>query len=319
MTKRKRSKFWTGLITIEGNNPQPKSPFNGKVWQAVLGTPRMKSNVRQHTQEVILYSGSWISAQRALNLIHCCHQLVHGDPEIFQIHPIAYNSQEPKWMDRDEHTALLQKSYQTDNFPVACAVAAKVSRRLQWIYAAIKYKFSMSLYSVHHIDIDPWSSHHLPISPYPIDHVIFSHAIISAYSVVEDLGLEIRASHNNPSRTGGNWNPDVKHNLEQRLTKAGINIKETIPWILRGSKRGIEARRPVPITTKASWASGIVRDSELEIIDAIAYSAWLRSCIASHGVKDLTKVLSPYDVFNVQNLARRLLLESLGFWHWQKK
>lgn len=171
----------------------------------------------------------------------------------------------------------------------------------------------------HHVDLDPWRSPHLAISGFPSDHVIFSYAIISAYSVVEDLGLQIRASQNKPSRINGRWNPVVKQNLEQRLTKSGVDFMETILWTLRGSKRRIEIRRPVPIATKAPWAAWIVRNSELKITDAIAYAAWLRDRVASHGVKDLTQVLSPYDVINVQHLARRLLLESLGFWRWQEK
>jgi hypothetical protein len=60
-------------------------------------------------------------------------------------------------------------------------------------------------------------------------------------------------------------------------------------------------------------------DSEIPVIDAIAYAEWLRSGVASHAVNDLTPVLSPYDVINVQHVARRLLLETLGFWRWSEK
>jgi hypothetical protein len=267
---------------------------------------------------VVLYTSSWASAQRALDLIHGCHQLLRGDPDVFRIGLIANNSQEPDWMDEDKRSALLRETYETSGFPLACAVAAKASRRRQWVYAVAKYKFSLSLYSVHHVDLEPWRAPHLAVSPFPGDHVMFSHAIISAYSVVEDLKFTLQASSTNPSRINGEWNPAVKKDLEGRLTKAGINLGEPILWTARGPQRRIEKRRALPDGTMAPWSVWIVRDSDIPIIDAIAYAEWLRSGVASHSVKDLTGVLSPYDVINVQHVARRLMLETLGFWRWQE-
>ena len=49
-----------------------------------------------------------------------------------------------------------------------------------------------------------------------------------------------------------------------------------------------------------------------DLVDAISYASWLRSKVASHNTKALTRGLSPYDVVNVQHLARRLLIEVLG-------
>jgi hypothetical protein len=169
------------------------------------------------------------------------------------------------------------------------------------------------------MDLEPWYSPHLRISSFPDDHVMFSHAIISAYSVLEDLGLELRASPTRPSRLNGNWNPVVRQDLDQRLARAGVDLGEKLLWTVRGPKRRIERRRPMPEATKASWSGWFVRDSEFAIADAIANADWLRDRVASHAAKELTRALSPYDVVNVQHLARRLLLESLGFWRWHEK
>lgn len=137
--------------------------------------------------------------------------------------------------------------------------------------------------------------------------------------MIEDLGLEIRASAKKPSRINGEWNPPVKQDLEERLIKAGVDLKENFLWTARGPKRKIETKRPIPPGTKSLWSDWIIRDTEIPIVDAIAYADWLRDKIASHSVKELTRVLSPYDVENVQHLARRLLLEILGFWrYWEK-
>lgn len=310
-------KFWTGMITLGDEPFQLAPPFNGAQWQATLVSQRKKPHTIYRGQEVVLYASSWVSAQRALDLIHGCHQLIRGDPDVFSIHLIANNAQEPDWMHEDERKELITKTYATSDFPLACAVAAKASRRRRWVYAVFKYKFSLSLYSVHHVDLEPWKSRHLGVSSFLGDHVMFSHAIISAYSVLEDLGLNVAASSKNPSRVKGRWNPIVKQKLEGRLVKSGVDLGETILWTARGSKRRIETRRPLPSGTKPPWSAWIVRDTEIEVVDAIAYAEWLRSCVASHAVKDLTRVLSPYNVINVQHLARRLLLECLGFWRWQ--
>jgi hypothetical protein len=56
-----------------------------------------------------------------------------------------------------------------------------------------------------------------------------------------------------------------------------------------------------------------VRDRKVALVDAIAYSDYLRDCVAADGAKPLTRSLSPYDVVNVQDAARFLLLASLGF------
>ena len=133
---------------------------------------------------------------------------------------------------------------------------------------------------------------------------------------MEDLGLNLRASAKNPSRIDGQWNPTVKSDLEARLRASGVVLDEKLLWTVRGPRRRIEKKRPFPDGEAAPWASQLVRDSDIPIVDAIAYAEWLRSAVAAHGVKDLTPSLSPYDVINVQHVARRLLLETLGFWRW---
>lgn len=56
----------------------------------------------------------------------------------------------------------------------------------------------------------------------------------------------------------------------------------------------------------------------MHVSDAIAYTSFLRSTIAAHSNenKSYLRVLSVYEVSNVQFLARRLLLESLGYWRY---
>ena len=178
----------------------------------------------------------------------------------------------------------------------------------------IKLQFSQSLYSALRYDLEPSHHQYLPVSVLPEDHVRFAIAIMVAHSILEDLGLEIRASSNNPSRIKGQWNPQVRRNLENRLIAAHINLSERLLWTIRGPRRRLDVRRPIPSRGKYRWSIGWVRDCAVELVDAIAHVDWLRNKVASHSVRNLTKGLSPYDVVNAQHLGRRLILQTLGFW-----
>jgi len=311
--------FWTGLITVGKEPTQPKPPFVGAGWTATLAPQREGRFTVRNGEEIVVSAKSWETAQRALDLILGCHQLFLGDPPITSAHPIAHNDREPEWMDQDLKSVQVGMARCALGFPLACAIAAKATRNRRWVHAVAKYTFSQSIYSVHSMDLEPGFSRHLSISAFPYDHVMFSYAIVSAYSAIEDLGLELRARESKPSRIKGNWNPIVKQELEERLSKAGVDLGEALLWTLRGPKRMIERRRPIPLATKAPWSRWFIRDCEITVADALAYADWLRDRVASHATKKLTRALSPYDVVNVQHLARRLLLESLGFWRWHDR
>lgn len=302
-----------------GKEPyQPAPPFKGAGWIAETTRQRRDPAFVRGGKEIVLQATSWRAAQRALDLIAGCHQLIMAGPPVFASQPIANNDDEPEWMDPESKEVHANELWCTSNFPLACCIAGKASRRRRWTYAVAKYKFSLSTFSVHGVDQEPRAVH-LPISAFPDDHVKFAHAIISAYSVLEDLRVTVQASQAKPSRIRGKWNPEVKDDLERRLARTRINLGETILWAVRGPKRRIERRRSAPEGKLAPWSAWMVRDTEIPVVDAIAYAGWLRSKVAAHAVNDLTGALSPYDVINVQHVARRLLLETLGFWRWHEK
>jgi hypothetical protein len=260
-------------------------------------------------------------AQHALNLVRAALMVMQGGPLPFDADErlIAYNDREPEVRDRSLLDAS-RGSLNIDGIPKACLLAARASRRRRWQYALVKYRFSAKLYGVHVVDLEPFRSDHLQLSRFADDHVAFSYAITAAYSAIEDLGLELRASHTRPSRINGQWNPVVKADLEQRLATAGVSLTEPLLWTIRGPKTRIQKQRQIPISAKARWAAGaMVRDADVTLVDAIAYADWLRDKIATHAAKGLTPSLSPYDVVNVQHVARRMILEVLGLWRNQKE
>ena len=98
-----------------------------------------------------------------------------------------------------------------------------------------------------------------------------------------------------------------------------MDLAEEFYWNLRGKRTRIEMKRQPEITQLARWAiKNVVRDGQMHVSDALAYASFLRSQIAAHSREDKgdVKALSVYDVSNLQFLARRLLLESLGFWRY---
>lgn len=317
----KQRQYFTGLVAIRGEVKQTKRPISGAGWQVSFVKPKRDNFVSG--REVMIVASSWTSAQRALNLILSSLILISGDPPLLfdpETDLVAHNAHEPEFDDTVFREIVEGKGLSTPGIPLACRVAARASRRQQWIYAITKYKFSISLFGVHHVDLEPFRSQHLPVSRLPDDHVRFSHTIMSAHSVLEDLGLEVRASQSRPSRINGTWNPVVKQDLEERLAAAGVDLNEPLLWTVRGPKRRMEKAREIPLVAKAPWSAGpMVRDCEVQLIDAIAYADWLRDRVASHSVKELTKVLSPYDVVNVQHLARRLIMETLGVWRFHQE
>ena len=126
------------------------------------------------------------------------------------------------------------------NIPLACLIAARVSRKLRFVYALARLAISLEIMSVPTIELDPTHSPNIPKSVFPEDHIRMTTAITSAYSCIEELGLEIRASQQNPSRINGAWNPVVKSELEPRLMQAGVNLTEEFYWNLRGKRTRIE-------------------------------------------------------------------------------
>src|SRR6185369_8788176 len=68
-----------------------------------------------------------------------------------------------------------------------------------------------------------WGLTHFAPSPLIIDHVWFAQAVALAHSVIEELGVNVRASGIRPSvGPDGEWNPEVKDDFVRRLAQAGI-------------------------------------------------------------------------------------------------
>jgi hypothetical protein len=207
-----------------------------------------------------------------------------------------------------ERLKLGKGCVRTADFPVACHIAAKVSRSRKFCYALALYRLSQRIHANILMDLEPRYYPNPHRSPYPIDHARFAYAIVTAYAVLEQLGLNLTGE----AFKNRKWIPSVRQELESRLRDAGVDLNETVLWNLRGGKTNLEKSRPPSVLRKAEWAFGMVRDCEVEVVDAIADTRWLRSGVSAHKMSELSELLSIFDVANAQHLARRLLLDSMS-------
>ena len=146
-----------------------------------------------------------------LSLINAC--AFYTLDSIPQIIPLQKdNEQIPKY-----HTGIFESS--TADISKAVKIAAKVSFKRKNYISLLKYQLACELHSNDIIDLYP---DYYKLSRNPADHLRIANAIIIFYSIIEELGLEIRANKENPSKINGNWNPKVKNELEARLLKSHI-------------------------------------------------------------------------------------------------
>jgi hypothetical protein len=281
--------------------PRPGPPFPGsngtELWQ---------------DGEIMIEASSHDAALRAVNLLLASIMVASGDdfflPSPFEVEFLVQEGSEEKRQFSTLREGLMR----------ACVLAARASRVRSLSYAVHKLRLSYQLANPPIVDLDP--SHGGPkrflVGRDPAEHVYSANAVTLAYSVIEELGFEVRVKQNEASKMpDGSWNARVRADLEARLTAGGIDIKQTHVWTLRGRPTRIElAKRPPTAIRKPPWSRGPVRDAELSLIDSIAMASWLRSRVTTHRFSDNVRSLTPYDIHNVQSLARLLLLGRCKLW-----
>ena len=330
-----KRKYYSGYIDLDCNNDYNKQHYKGKYFSIYFGAQRKGkmhftcgnidlkgSNTKKECKEAIIQTSSVESAIKVLELISAALTLLNAELyEADRISILPFSLEERKLLAKKfmlDEEIIGSRTQAIPQVSLACKIACKASFRRAYYNALLKYQLGNYLCSITPIELDPSHSLYYKLSPFPSNYVKFAYAIIAFYSVIEELGLGVGATNKNPSFVDGNWNPKVKKDLELRLKGSGINIEEPFSWILRSTPTNIEKnlRKKGRLKTikKSSWARSDVRDSEIELTYAILLVSNLRSEISSHKFNKFIQSLSIYDVSNVNYLARRLLMERLGFW-----
>ncbi|WP_298430649.1 hypothetical protein [uncultured Jannaschia sp.] len=202
--------------------------------------------------------------------------------------------------------------------PVAVAIAAEAWRNKKLLYAIHKLAQSYETGCV-----TPWSMH--PRYGQVFDkhtdnftsHVGTSVAINLAYSAIEELDLGVKASREVPRSVGNGtfvWNPKVLDPFKARLRNAGIDPERTIDWVARGDQSEVPVYEMLNQPSETS--DGVeVRDRQISVPDAINFSEFLRSKMTAHAFSSESSRLGPYEVYNVQQIARFLILTKCNLWN----
>lgn len=283
----------------------------------VIGIERLPSGRQQlvFAPELIIEAPSRAAAQRAVHLI-CSAKLLRDGGDSFpfgEFMPLVLpdNPDEPEGLPA-EAMALKVGGYKlTHGFGTAAALAAKASQRRTWTVALAKYGLCCRYCTVGPMDLDPNSGQRFSVSQDPHDYLVLSHALFTAFSAIEDLGLKLVGKAKDES---GAWDPAVLAACERALAANRIPPDAMTVWHARGTPSRIQRRHPGPPGIRAPWGGGPVRDREVRLPDAIHYSQLLRNKVTAHAVSDLTRSLTVLDVINVRELLRRILLHTLGFW-----
>lgn len=267
--------------------------------------------------ELIIISSDEITAKNVNSLIYsarllCYPQFDFNEHTLFEI------------KDADEYVKLggkfedmfVQKEI-TSNMILACLIAARASNA-NFNFALEKYKFSLNL---------DWFTPH-SANPYygqvfytglesNNSNVTKIYAFLSAYSIVEELCVDIRSSSKMPRFIADKWNQNVLDNLKLRLHKIGLDIDTKMEWLIRGDSNPLYDSIQPQFTTKSQYynPSNNVYDLELKIYEAIHYGSYIRNFFLAHKTDEIVKFINPYDIHNIQSLVRILLLSSTGVWN----
>lgn len=189
----------------------------------------------------------------------------------------------------------------------ACIMASKAFDECYKENAIFKFQLAREICDLHPMDLHP--NFNVILSPFPYDHLKYAYAIVIAYSILEELGLEIRTSNQSSTIDDGKkWNPIVHENLRKRLVEKNIDPKLELPWIVR-EKIIRPYKKNIDTTKVCEWSNGEeIRDFYINIMDAILELSYIRSKISSHGVGERVSELNICDVENAYCLVRIILL-----------
>lgn len=149
-------------------------------------------------------------------------------------------------------------------------------------------------------------------------HVRASFAIIAAYSIIEEIQFGIRSSAKKSRFIKVNetatWNPTIYSDMEAPLSSVGLSCNRNFHWVERGDLTEVQKEIKPNFGQLIYKGHKIIRDLDMELIEAIHRCSYIRNFIVAHKFKSYTQYISPYDVFNVQSVARLLLLHKLNLW-----
>ncbi|MEZ2224339.1 hypothetical protein [Rhizobium sp. RCC_161_2] len=264
-------------------------------------------------------------ANNIVQLICAAYDIIEGNPG----ERVALRSVFPLPDDTAERDSIYDNLFRKRGFfehfvgpselAVAVATAAMAWSDRSLIYAIHKLSRSYATES-----ITWWSAHPRygqmfeKHSSLHSAHVGTSIAINLAFSAIEELQLQVKSSARNKrwlDLKAGQWNPTVLEDLRVRLRAAHIDPDSTMTWIVRGDRSLAETEITPVLGIPTPYSDGqTVRDVEVTLPDALHICSFIRNYMTAHRFGEASPFLGPYEVHNVQSLARQLILCACGLW-----
>lgn len=262
-------------------------------------------------------------ANNIIQLIRAANVVIEGFSDQKYGNPLGFEIPD----DVSEQASISKNIFQATGFfelfsfkmerPAAIAMAVNAWPDMRIVYAIHKLSKSYETEA-----ITPWSAHpHCgqifeKHSGEFADHVRSSIAINLAFSAIEEMNLQVNSSRAKPRWLDKQytWNPPVLKDITSRLEKAGINPERTVDWVVRGDETEL-AIQPVRDRLSSYSDGQIVRDIELALPDAIHACSYFRNFMTAHAFGKDTPRLGPYEVYNVQQVARFLVLSTCGLFN----
>ena len=331
--------YFSGWVALRAPDHRQAVQIGARGWRLAIAQCRDLDRIRGtrpnmpqrfRTWNVIVQATSRVHAQRAVEILHAAWAVVHGSvpwANADGVHALEL----PMAVPRDfrnlegvelERALLGVRNYTSSGeFDSAIRLATRATRERRWQYALFKLYESLKIASIEFADTRPDNFEtrtHVP-SRWPSDHVRLTAAITLAYSAIEELGLlvqprEVTRGDKRARFNDGTWVPEVLENLEARLKKARIEKDTVFVWAARGVRRRHERQKSVPLVGRPQWNRRWIRDSYVLVVDALDHARWLRNQVSGHRIDDRARSLTIFDVSNVQNLARLLLMSATQSW-----
>ena len=281
-----------------------------------------------------MLSESWAIAREALLLFHFAAALLGGNipgRRFFGVDlppiPVPKRQDDLTGLEPDEIDFVRRNAggpRQGERLLTAAALAARISKDESAQYALHRYYQSLSIFTVDLAALHPkYGEEVLATSRLRATQVALGTAIFSAYACLEDLGVSIALPERATSRQAQkprrtlDWDPAMRRRLEERLIRRGFDTNSPFAWHIRRSCRALgKVQRQSRPSTRTEWSDpeDVIHDIKLPLIDAITQAAGLRNRGGAHAIGTLTHDLTIVDVANAQQLARRVILEAMGFW-----
>ena len=214
-------KYCSGYIDLDCKSDYGKQPYKGKYFSIYFDTPRegksyttcgiqdSKGNyIEVECKEAIIQTNSIENAIKVLELISASLTLLNAELyEADRTSILPFSLEDRRLMSQEimlEEEMVGNQIHAIPQVSIACQIACKASFRSTYYNALLKYQLGNYLCSITPIELDPSHSPYYKLSSFRSDYVKLAYAVIAFYSVIEELGFEIRASEKNQVLLMGN-------------------------------------------------------------------------------------------------------------------